>query len=126
MNELAGSVWRMTDVRAHDQAGHEQPSPMAPQTMGIVSFEAERMMAAIGDARAPAPRGEPARQYAAYTGGYSFDGAQIVVEVDGASNPALMCRQVRQVRFEGATRMILSPPPRADGLIIEIGWERLD
>jgi hypothetical protein len=45
--------------------------------MGLVSFDAERLMASIGDARAPSPMGEPTRQYAAYTGGYSFDGAQI-------------------------------------------------
>jgi hypothetical protein len=124
-NSLAGSVWRLTDVRAFGPAGREQPSPMAPQTMGVIAFEAERMMGAIGDALTLAPPGAPPRRFTAYTGAYTFDGQQIVATVDAATGSDLMGPQVRQVRFEGEARMVLTPPTRADGVIVEVGWERL-
>jgi hypothetical protein len=124
MNALTGSVWRMTDVRTYDDKGREQPFPLGPQAVGVISFETERMIGAIGDARAPAPPGEPPRRYASYTGSYRFDGSELVVDVDAASSPDLMGQQVRGVRFEGEARMILLPP-RNGNLTVEVGWERL-
>jgi hypothetical protein len=40
--------------------------------MGIVLFEAERMVGAIGDARASLPTEAAMRFFAAYTGTYQF------------------------------------------------------
>jgi hypothetical protein len=125
MQQLIGSVWRVTDVRAFDEAGREQPSPMGPSPMGVIAFEAGRMMGAIGDARAPAAPGEPPRRYASYTGAWRIEGDRIVVTPDAATGPDLMSEQVRRFRFEGASRLVLVPPPRADGVTVEVGWERL-
>jgi hypothetical protein len=50
--------------------------------LGVVRFEAERMMAAGGDGRAPAAR--EARFFASYTGPWSFDGTVLSARVDAA------------------------------------------
>jgi hypothetical protein len=64
------------------------------------------------------------REYSSCYGNYTFDGAQLVTRVDGASDPS---RIIRGVRFEGE-RMILILPPRRTGESEEhreITWERI-
>jgi hypothetical protein len=125
MQDLAGTVWRVTSARAFDANGREHPSPMGPTPMGIVEFGAERLMAAIGDGRAPAAPGEAPRRYFSYTGSYTFDGAQLITRPDAASSPDLLGPQPRGVRFEGERGMVLIPPPREGSITVEIYWERL-
>ena len=125
MQDLAGTVWRVTGVRAVDADGREHPTPMGPAPMGIVEFGKERLMAAIGDGRAPAGPGEAPRLYFSYTGSYRFDGVQLITDVDAASSPNLLSPQARGVRFEGETRMVLVPPPREGNITLEVYWERL-
>jgi hypothetical protein len=125
MQDLAGTVWRVTGARAFDASGREHPSPMGPAPMGIIEFGSERMMGAIGDGRGRAGPGEAPRRYFSYTGPYRFDGAQLITEADAASSPDLLSPQVRRVRFEGERGMVLIPPPREGNITVEVYWERL-
>lgn len=73
MSSLVG-IWKLAEVRAFDDAGRELPPPLGPKPMGIVLFEAERMVGVIGAARASLPAEASTRSFAAYTGTYRFDG----------------------------------------------------
>jgi hypothetical protein len=64
MSSLVG-VWKLVEARAFDDAGRELPPPLGPKPMGIVLFEAERMVGAIGDARVSLPTEAEARFFAA-------------------------------------------------------------
>lgn len=94
--------------------------------LGVVRFEAERMMAAGGDGRAPAAR--EARFFASYTGPWSFDGTVLGTRVDAALPPeAIGTNQARRVRRAGE-HIMLSPPPRlVDGVMqqLELEWEKV-
>jgi len=125
MDNLTGTVWRVTGARAVDAEGREHPSPLGPAPMGIIEFGSERMMGAIGDGRAPSGPGQAPRRYFSYTGSYRFDGDRLVVDSDAATSADLLSPQVRGVRFEGESRMVLIPPPREGNITVEIYWERL-
>lgn len=125
MVDLAETVWRVTDVRAFDDAGKELPSPMGPLTMGVVEFGRDRVMVVIGDGRSPSGAGEPPRFYASYTGPYRLENGQFICDPDNASTPMFLSQQVRGIRFEGDRRMVLTPPRREGQPRTEIGWERL-
>lgn len=125
MDNLVGSVWRLTDVRAFDETGRAHASPLGETPMGIFEFGAHRIMGAIGAGRAPSGASERPRSYFSYTGPYRIEGGELIVDPDGASSPALRSRQVRQIRFEGDKRMILIPPLREGNVTVELGWERL-
>ena len=53
----------------------------------------------------------PKRVFVAYCGHYTFDGT-----VDGASIPEMFADQVRHIRFESPTRMIVIPQSMLFGL----------
>lgn len=125
MESLVG-VWKLVEARAFDHAGQEVPSPLGPQPMGTVFFEAERMVGIIGDARASVPVEGPARSFIAYTGTYSFDGEVLVTKTDDASRPELIVEQVRKVRFDGPDRIMIVPTSgRAGYNGTRTVWERL-
>lgn len=117
MNSLAGTVWKLVAVRAYDDAGRELPPPYGSQPLGIVSFDAERIIGAIGGDQG----------FSAYTGRYQFDGSTLVTKVDGASSPELLADQVRHVRFESLARMVAAPqnPILGRGVSLEVTWEKV-
>ena len=125
MQSLAGTTWRVIAAHAPDAAGADT-LPLGPHPIGSVTFDAERMIGAIGDGRNSLPPGAPPRFFVAYTGFYRFDGVELVTRVDDASNPHLMVDQVRHLRFESETRMVAIPVsgmPDQQG--IEVVWERI-
>ncbi|MBK1662008.1 lipocalin-like domain-containing protein [Paracraurococcus ruber] len=126
MRDRLIGCWRLLEVTARDAAGRAVPSPYGPQPMGVVRFEADRMMAAVGDGRAPAA-GE-GRFFASYTGTWTFDGTVLSTRVDAAYPPERIgSDQVRQVRMKGA-HIVLTPPPReVDGVLLtlDLEWEKV-
>jgi hypothetical protein len=127
MKTLAGTTWRAVEAMAVDDEGREVPSPIGQHPLGLVSFENDRMLVALTDAR-PSP-GTPVRAMVAYTGKYRFDGAELVTDADVASRPDLITQQVRSIRFESPTRMVTSPKNDFLGggqaLGLSVVWERL-
>ncbi|MDO9706914.1 lipocalin-like domain-containing protein [Paracraurococcus lichenis] len=128
MTALAGTMWKLLEVTAVDAAGQEVPSPIGSHPLGFVMFGEDRMLVAVADARpAAALQDAPARALVSYTGTYRFDGSELVTATDAASRPDLMMEQVREMRFEGATRLVVTPRNsllgRTGGLVFV--WERV-
>jgi hypothetical protein len=125
VSSLVG-VWKLVEARAFDEAGQELPPPLGPNPMGIVLFEADRMVGTIGDARASLPVGASDRFFAAYTGTYRFDGEVLVTKADDASKPELVVEQVRKVRFDGPNRIMVIPTSGLPGYNgMNVVWERI-
>lgn len=125
MQSLAGTMWRVIEVRAFDEAGRKL-LPLGPQPSGFAIFEAERMLAALADARASLPPDAPPRFFVAYTGTYRFDGVELVTRADDASKPELVVDQVRRIRFEGENRLVAVPVSGLPGQSgTEVVWERV-
>ena len=55
MQSLVG-IWKLVEARAFDEAGHEVPSPLGPEPMGVLLIEAKRIMVTAGDGRVTLPR----------------------------------------------------------------------
>ncbi len=123
-------IWKLVGSSARDPEGKPVPRPYGPEGMGLVTFKPNgRMMAVLNDGRAAVPEGT-AREYVSYSGTYTFDGQTLTTRVDGSSiaRIALGGDQVRGVRFDGADRMTLTPPPLAvSGVDVqrELMWERV-
>jgi hypothetical protein len=125
MRSLNGTIWRVTEARAFDEAGH-QLQPLGSHPIGLVIFEAERMLVAVGDGRTSLPSNAAPRFFVAYTGSYKFDGVKLITWVDGASKPEVIVEQVRHIRFESETRMVAVPVSGLPGQSgIEVVWERV-
>ena len=127
MQSIVGT-WRLVTAVAFDGNGRPLPKPYGGGGMGRVTFTAAgRMMSVVCDGRPYLPPSEH-RDYSSYCGNYTFDGIRLVTKVDAASDSARIgSEQVRDVRFEG-DRMILRPPPRRSGEVIEqreLAWERI-
>ena len=123
MESLAGTTWKLVEVRAYDEAGRELESPIA-EPMGLTMFGKERMLGAVTDVRS----GDvPARVYFSYSGPYTWDGTTLSTAADQASRPDMLTHQVRDMRFETPTRLVVKPKTsllgRASGLTFV--WERL-
>jgi len=126
MHTIVGD-WRLVAETATDATGQVRQPLHGPMPLGFVSFTpAGRMIVAISDGR-PDPIDGP-RSYISYCGRYAFDGARLVTEVDGASDPRLRdAPQVRNARFEG-DRLILRPVGgvrEIKGVVRELIWERI-
>jgi hypothetical protein len=122
MQSLSGTMWRVIEVHTTDEI------PLGPSPMGFVMFEAERMMAAIGDGRLSLPPDAPPRYFLAYTGSYHFDGTELVTRVDGASSADYLgSEQTRYIRFESPSRMVMSLTREAldGGAGLSGVWERV-
>jgi hypothetical protein len=126
MHSLVG-IWKLIEARAFDDTGQELSCPLGPEPMGVAIFGAERSMAMAGDGRAALPPDVAARAFAAYCGNYTFDGTKLVTRADGASSPDLREDQVRHIRFDSPTRMIVIPVSRLFGRSagLELVWERV-
>ena len=128
MPEVIGT-WRLVRTAAVDADGKVLPEPYGGKGMGRLYLGADkRMMAVVCDGRTTMPAGV-VREYNSYIGNYTFDGAQLVTRVDGASDPSRIgSDQVRNVRFEDAL-MVLRPPLRAYGdkpaEQRELFWEKI-
>lgn len=125
MQSLAGTMWRLIEARRRDEVGREV-QPLGSEPMGVILFEAERMLGAVVDGRAEQPSGPDARFFVAYSGTYHLDGDRLVTRADSASSPSLLVDQVRRLRFEGATRMVATPIAGVPGQTgTELTWERV-
>lgn len=81
-------TWRLIGGTAADADGRSLPPPYGPEPMGLITFTAGgRVMVVSGDGRPALPDGT-SRDFGAYCGSYSFDGATLTVTVDGTSSPA--------------------------------------
>ena len=67
------------------------------------------------------------RGRAAYSGKYRFDGTELVTSVDSASSPDLAGQQIRHIRFESPTRMVVTPKNKVLGRDagLKLVWERV-
>jgi hypothetical protein len=120
-------TWKLVWARAFDGDGRELPPPFGPQPMGIVVFDAERMIVTVVDGRTSLPPAAPPRAFVSYCGNYEFDGTKLVTHADGASNPAMLKDQIRQIEFESKDRMVAAP---ISGLVgqnvgLRLGSERV-
>ena len=87
-----------------DEAGRKL-LPLGPHPNGLVVFEAERLMVAVGDGRTSLQLNSPPRYFVG-TGNYRFNGEELV---HGPTTPLglnLIADQVRRIRFESPTRMV--------------------
>jgi hypothetical protein len=109
MQSLAGTMWRLIEASAFNEEGRELPPPFGPSPMGFGMFDGERMITAVSDGRHSLPPDVQSRAFIAYTGKYHFDGAKLVVTVDGASSPDVAKEQIRHIRFESPTRVCITP-----------------
>lgn len=118
ISRLIGT-WRIVATRAVDASGRAAAPPYGPVPQGLVTFGADgRMMAVLCDGRPVLPQGTR-REYNSYAGNFTFDGDQLVTEVDASSNPHWVGgMQARTVRFQG-DRLVLQNGRRT------LEWERL-
>ena len=126
MQYLAGTMWKLIEASAFDEEGHQFPPPLGQNPMGLAMFEAERMIVAVSDGRLSLLPDVQSRAFVAYTGRYHFDGSELVATVDGASNPDVPTQQIRQIRFESPTRIVVTPK---NTVLFRVGlkfvWERI-
>jgi hypothetical protein len=120
-------VWRLVATSAVDAEGREAAPPFGKRPMGVIIFEAERMIAVSVDASVSLPEGAPSRAFGAYSGRYRFDGVELVTDVDSASGPDFTGPQVRHIRFESPTRMVITPVDTALGREtgMRLVWEKV-
>lgn len=113
-------TWRLVATSAVDDRGRPIHAPYGPLPQGIVVFGVDgRMMAVLADGRTELPFGETVREFNAYCGNFTFDGEQLITEVDGSSNAGWIGgEQVRTARFEGE-RLVLKNGRRT------LTWERM-
>lgn len=119
MGNLLGT-WRLVDARAFGPDGAELAPPLGPDPIGIITYEAERMIGAVARAAAPT-------LFSGYAGRYTFDGATIMVIVDAASDTTAPVEQVRHIRFDGPDRYEARPtmPVLGHDAGLRLTWERV-
>src|SRR5262245_411278 len=117
MQTLIGTMWKLIEASSFNEEGHELTPPLGQHPMGIAMFEAERMIVAVADDRS----------ITAYCGRYTFDGTTLVTSVDSASSPDLAGQQIRQIRFDSPTSMMVTPKNKLLGRDagLRFLWERI-
>jgi len=127
MDTLIG-IWRLVESEAWDEAGNCLPAPYGDHPIGHITFTADgRMLAALcnGDANLGAGAN---RGYSSYGGFYTLDGTTLTTAVDMASDARRMGgQQVRETFLDGE-RLVLRPPLRRYGGVMqrrELLWERV-
>lgn len=118
MGTLLGT-WLLVDARAFDADETELEPPLGPDPIGIITYEAERMIVAVARATAPA-------LFSGYAGRYTFDGEILTVMVDAASDPTAPLEQVRRISFDGPDRYVAMPTMRVLGhdAGLRLTWRR--
>lgn len=126
MQSLSGTTWKLIEAFAFDDEGRELSPPLGKCPMGVVMFEVERMIVAVIDGSSSLPT-DIQRVFAAYSGRYSFDGTELVTNVDGASDPDLVQPQIRHIHFESPTRIAVTPKNKVLGRDtgLKLVWERI-
>jgi hypothetical protein len=76
MQSLAGTMWKLIDASAFDEAGREMPSPLATAN-GFCMLEAERVIVAVSDGRTALPPDVQSRAFSAYTAGIFLMGLRL-------------------------------------------------
>ena len=127
MQNLDGTMWRLIEASAIDDDGRELSPPLGKHPMGFIMFETERILVAVVDGGLSPPANVSSRAFIAYSGKYRFDGAEFVTDVDSASGPGLAGRQIRHLRFESPTRMVVTPQNKILGRDagLKLVWERV-
>jgi hypothetical protein len=127
MQNLSGTIWKLAEVRASDEDGQAIESPIS-HPLGITMFGGDRMLAAVTETHSTSTHGAAARVFFSYTGAYRWDGITLYTTADAASNPEMLTEHIRDMRFEGPTRLIVTPKTsllgRAAGLTFV--WERVE
>jgi hypothetical protein len=66
------------------------------------------------------------RVFSSLTGTYTFDGTELVTRADAASAPDLLVDQIRRIRFESTTCMVMEAVSGVAGQRgTEVVWERV-
>lgn len=119
MGSLIGT-WRLVDARAFGPDGAELAPPLGPDPIGIITYEAERMIVAVARPDEPA-------LFSGYAGRYRFDGETLTVLVDAASDPSAPIEQVRRIHFEGPDLYVATPtmPVLGHAAGLRLTWERV-
>lgn len=122
-------AWRALKTTALSSDGVSVVAPFGGEhAVGSITFEPNGWMTTVlcDGRRTDALDGH--RQFHAYAGVYEFDGEGLVVNIEVATDPAMIgSRQSRAVRFDHEM-MVLTPPPRSlDGRTItyEVYWQRV-
>jgi hypothetical protein len=126
MQSLIGT-WKLVEACAFDENGKILSPPLGPKPMGIILYEAERMVVAVCDGRLIMPHGAAKRTFSSYTGKYNFDGEKLTVRVDGASSPDGFADQVRRIVFESSNRYVAVPlmPVLGRSSGLKLTWDRI-
>ena len=126
MESLSGTAWKLVEVRAADEDGREIKSPI-PCPLGITMFSDERILAAVTDTRSAQRDGGPARAFFSYTGSYQWDGSTLSTIADAASKPDMLTEHIREMRFEGPSRLVVTPKTKLLGKVTGLTfiWERV-
>jgi hypothetical protein len=114
MRDVVGT-WRLVRASATNEVGGPAAYPPygGENAQGRVTLGADgRMMAVLCDGTMTVGDGRT-REYLSYCGNFTYDGRQLITEVDAALDPArLNTEQVRDVSFEDDL-MVLRPPLQA-------------
>ena len=126
--DLLSGIWRLVQSKAWTESGETLDAPYGSHPLGQIVFSDGRMLAALynGDLTSEI---NGHRSFSSYGGLYQFDGSTLRVSVDVASDPTRIGGiQVRKVIVPSENRMILLPPTRLYGNVIErreLTWERV-
>ena len=127
MQSLSGTIWKLVEVRASGEDGREVASPI-PCPLGITMFGDERILAAVTDTCEAQQPDAQARVFFSYTGTYRWDGTTLSTVADAASRPDMVTQHVRDMRFDGPRRLVVTPKTsllgRAAGLTFI--WELVE
>ena len=127
MDPLVG-IWRLVDSRAWDEQGNRLPMPYGAHPIGQIAFSNGRTLAAVCNGDGDVGAGNK-RAFSSYGGPYDFDGTTLTTHVDIASDPTRIGgKQTRGVIMIGEDRMVLHPPTRPYGGVVqrrELVWERI-
>ncbi|MDO9714207.1 lipocalin-like domain-containing protein [Paracraurococcus lichenis] len=127
MQNLSGTIWKLVEVHATGEDGREVEAPILCP-LGITMFGDERVLAAVTDTRPTLSPGAPTRPFFSYTGTYQWDGTTLSTVADAASKPDMVTEHVRDMHFDGPTRLVVTPKTsllgRTAGLTFV--WERVE
>lgn len=122
-SQLIGT-WKLIAATATSAAGAPIEQPYGPTPMGRLVLTAEgRMMAVLCDGRPSVPDGKK-RAYSSYCGNFRVEDNTLITIVDAAAIVERVGSQQRRKLTLRGDKLVLAPPPRADGEQRELIWER--